>query len=322
MGKVLLSTYSITIEQDDVCQILNEVNPDYTFIELFNLYCDEILQEVHVIKKSSQYKQALTMPNVSDPRFKRHTNNLGTIIYGYFRAGVSDNKYDIENDQSRIVEFSVNPNLHTSYKNVFFYLSVPKDSTEGFLILQRIENFGIKTRLTKSFHKFLNKKIEDRFKFKVSNKIPTEVLERMMKDGNLKEIEFIEEEIPSTWEEYHTGIKKAPKKKGKIKTIISAEGGFTQGGWKRTIVNLFSGTDSSATTVRIPDLEREYDEVSFKMEFNHKKTKFHIINRHKIQPTVDVTHLVDYDQQDEPTVESLKKESQELIDSLLILNPE
>ena len=53
-----------------------------------------------------------------------------------------------------------------------------------------------------------------------------------------------------------------------------------------------------------------------------KKTKFHIINRHKIQPTVDVTYLVDYDEQEEPTVESLRKESEELINSLLILNPE
>lgn len=94
------------------------------------------------------------MPNVSLDRFKRHPNSAGTIIYGYFRAGVSDNKYDIENDQSRIIEFSVNPNLHTSYKNVFFYLMVPNNSTEGYLILQRIENFGIKTRLTASLHKF------------------------------------------------------------------------------------------------------------------------------------------------------------------------
>lgn len=32
MGKVLLSTYSITIEQDDVPQPLDELNPDYTFV--------------------------------------------------------------------------------------------------------------------------------------------------------------------------------------------------------------------------------------------------------------------------------------------------
>src|SRR5690606_13565164 len=84
-------------------------------------------------------------------------NDKNRICYGYFSSGISGDNYKVKEIATNKVLIDVDRDNHASFRDVFFYFSIPYNKSQGYLILQRKTNFGIKTKLTPALNGFLAK---------------------------------------------------------------------------------------------------------------------------------------------------------------------
>ena len=324
--KVLLSTYVVTIEKKGIPQDLDSLKTDMNFLQLFESFCNSILKTIYHPKNRGikNMTQALTLPTDDFISGKLKPINLdlsNNCIYGYFQGGTSGDAYDIANSSTRDKEFAVKPDEHITFKNIFYYLKTVPNKNEAYLILQRIRNFGIKTNLKNAFQEFCKKELEDGLLAQINNRITKEVFLEMLKIGNLKQIDFIKNSVPSTPKDLLNNNKQDVRKKGRYTQSVKMSGGFDND-WKVFISSIINTTTKSSTRIDFPDELESFDDISYDIESDGKKTKFHILNEHKTQPDVDVTSSIFRDKDNQPTLDSLIQVSEQLINEILEIKPQ
>ena len=92
--------------------------------------------------------------------------------------------------------------------------------------------------------------------------------------------------------------------------------------WKVFISSIINTTTKSSTRIDFPDELESFDDISYDIESDGKKTKFHILNEHKTQPDVDVTSSIFRDKDNQPTLDSLIQVSEQLINEILEIKPQ
>lgn len=321
--KILLSTYVITVEKKKVPQQLDSLIDNQNFIEIFEDFCMNIMKHPFIPKtKGVSTNRNLTIPSseILKGQLPFNLDSQDLSIRGYFQAGAGGDNFNIMNTTTNNREFIVKSTVHISTKNIFYYLHVPKDSTEGFLVLQKIRSFGIKTDLKTSLQYRLKDILPKGCIIKIHNRIPYSLYEEMINYGDLKKIDFIKNTVPQTMKDFISNNKQARRVKGTMTQTLKMKDGFGRE-WKDKLTTILTSKDLSNQRIDFPEDQEYFDEVSFEIELNGKIKTFHAINKAKVQPSIDVTKDVIMDQNNTPTIESLIAISKELIKEILTITP-
>lgn len=308
--RILLSSYTIRILGNDKnYHILSNINNSIDFIDLFKQFTDDIYQNVNRSQDSqSRHIVHLTLENIA-----KFEENDDRRLYGFFSSGISGERYKVVDTLTNAAELDVKPH-HAAFRNVFFYLYVPKRKDRAYLILQRKSQFGIKLKLRSVLSQYFTDKGYNDLTLKVNNILNTTVYRKMMTDGKLKKVELIKRKIPRSIEEYMNNNEELEEIKGIFRTSFTSRTSLPES-WKDYIDRRFRQQDSQNGSVEIQNLDDNYTDLEFELELNGKKKTFYIRNQQKIQPDIDVTQNIVFEN-GEPTVESLIQQAKELVSDI------
>ncbi|MDN3621370.1 hypothetical protein QWY81_18020 [Polaribacter undariae] len=312
MDKTLLSTYLLKIQDNNNNdQILSHFNGSDDFLNVFENYLNDIFQNIldtTDTRQTTSLHLTLDAPPTVDIENRR--------IYGYFSSGVSGEEYQIRDLESRENVLDVERN-HGAFRNLFYYINIPTRRNSGSLILQRKARFGIKTVFKRTLNQYLRSQGYQIYKVLVNNIVHHNVYRRMMDEGNLKKVELIKRTIPNSIEQYYQNDSNPDQIPGVLRTSMSSSTTLPDN-FKLIINNLF--TNPSNETIEIAGIDEEFDEIEFELELNGKKKSFYIANRQRIQPDIDVTNSLEYEN-GIPTTESLVLQCEELVDDIITIRP-
>ncbi len=308
--KILLSSYIVRIkDKEKKYHLLEKIGGTRDFLMLFKDFTEFIFENIEKnIDYGAKHTIHLTLesPAIID-------DSDGRSIFGFFSSGVSGERFKVIDTTTNEKEMDVQPH-HAAFRNVFFYLFVPRLKTKAYLILQRKSKFGIKGKVHQSLYNFMRNNGLHDFKLELNNVLHNKVYEKMMHNGNLKKVELIKHRIPSSLEKYINNNQELEEIRGTFKSTFSS-GVSLPKTWKDFVDKIFKQS-SKEGQVEIPELDNEYDDLEFELEHNGKRKIFYIRKQHRIQPDIDVTQslqMVD----GEPTVESLLVEAQGIVDDII-----
>ncbi len=313
MSKIILSTYVLKIlDNQKNKQILNMFNGSDDFFRILENYLNTIFQNIRAELDSGMTTTlhlTLDSPPVVDIPNRR--------IYGYFSSGVSGEKYQIRDvvTQDNVLDVEKN---HAAFRNLFFYLDIPIGRNTGALILQKKAKFGIKTIFKRTINRFMHEQGYQVYKVEVNNLLHGQVYRRMIELGNLKRVDLIKKRIPSTIEEYYENNGNPQEIPGTLITSMKS-GSSLPHSYRRLVDRLFSNPNHER--IELAGIDEEFDEVEFELELNGKRKTFYVANRQRIQPDIDVSGHLDYDENDVPTIDSLVQQCEELVQDIISLRP-
>lgn len=310
--RILLASYSINIKfqkEDAYLSAFNSVDDFYPVLKKFFTY---IFKNVNQLKdragNETIYLTLDELPTYDDKK---------RICYGYFSSGISGDTYKVKEVATNKVVMDVDRNEHASFRDVFFYFSIPYNKSQGYLILQRKTHFGIKTKLAPALNGFLAKEGYMENYLSLKNLIHNSVYKQMMKFGKLKKVELVKNKIPSNLEDYLSNDENYAQTKGSLRTSFSSRIGLPES-WKESIDKLMKKERNE--TVEIDGLDENFTDLEFQLEVNGKQKTFYIKNQHRVQPDIDVSNNIEF-VNGFPTTESLVKNAEELLDELIKIKP-
>jgi hypothetical protein len=313
MSKILLSTYVLKIvDNNKNIQILSRFNGSDDFFRIIENYLNAIFTNIRPESDNSETTTlhlTLDTPPVIDIENRR--------IYGYFSSGVSGDEYQIRDLDTQDPLLKVKRN-HAAFRNLFFYFQIPNGKNQGALILQRKAKYGIKTIFRRTINNYIREQGYQIYRVEVNNLLHGRVYERMIQHGKLKKVEFIKKRIPATLEEYFENDGNPIEIPGTLRTSMSSGTSLPQS-YRNLVDSLFR--DTNQERIEINGIDEEFDELEFELELNGKKKTFYVTNKHRIQPDIDVTNQLEYDENDTPTIESLLIQCEELVQDIININP-
>lgn len=310
--KILLASYGITIKFKKENAYLSAFNSVDDFYPLLKKFLNYILTNINQLKDRSG-NETIYLTLDQTPTF----DDKRRICYGYFSSGISGDTYKVKEIATNEVLIDVDRNNHASFRDVFFYFSIPYNKSQGYLILQRKTNFGIKTKLLPALNGFLAKEGYIENDLSLKNLIHISVYKQMMKLGKLKKVELVKNKIPNSLEEYLSNDENYLQRKGSFRTSFSSRSGLPEN-WKTAIDKLMRKERNE--TVEIDGLDDSFSDLEFQLEMNGKQKTFYIKNQQKVQPDIDVTSNIEF-VNGLPTTESLVKNAEELIEEVIKIIP-
>lgn len=310
--RILLSSYSIKIKNNKDFSYLSAFNDVDDFYNVLEKFLDFILKNVNELTdRSGEHKIYLTLEE--KPKFLKKER----VCYGYFSSGISGEDYRVKELATNTTLLNVNRANHASFRDVFFYFYIPQNKSLGYLILQRKKNFGIKTKLHPALNSFLMNEGYVNNYLTLQNIIHISVYQQMMKLGKLKKVELVKNKIPDSLEDYVNNDQNYQQTKGTFRTSFSSRISLPES-WKIYIDNLMRRATNE--TVEIDGLDDSFSDLEFQLDLNGKQKTFYIKNRQRVQPDIDVTNSIEFEN-GIPKIESLVQNSKELIDDILNLAP-
>lgn len=314
MSKILLSTYILkVIDNEKNEQILSHFNGTDDFLQIFENYLNDLLTNIRNesdLGNTTTLHLTLEAPPLVDTAQRR--------IYGYFSSGVSGDEYQIRDLETQDSLLNVERD-HAAFRNLFFYCQMPIGARTGALILQRKSKYGIKTIFQRTIRRYLSEQGYQAYKIQVNNLLHGRVYRRMIEDGNLKRVDLIKRRIPSTIEEYYDNNEQVDQISGTLKTTMISSGPSLPLAYRNLVDRLFRNPNFER--IEIEGVEDEFDEIEFELELNGKKKTFYVANKNRIQPDVDVTNQLRYDENQNATIESLIEQCEELVQDIIDLRP-
>ena len=310
--KILLASYSVIIKFKREDAILNQFNTVDDFYVVLKNFLKYIHKNVNQLKDRSGKKTIFL--TLDEPAI---FNDSKRICYGYFSSGITGERYKVKEIATNTVLMDVDKNDHASYRDVFFYFKIPSGKTQGYLILQRKTQFGIKTKLVPALNGFLAKEGYTQNNLRLNNILHSSVYENMMLNGKLKKVELVRNKIPDNLEDFLNNDENYKTTKGTFKSSFSSGNSLPEK-WKNIIHKL--SLKEKNETVEIDGLDDNFTDLEFQLELNGKQKTFYIKNQHRVQPDIDVTNNIDF-KDDVPTTESLIQNAEEIINDIIEIKP-
>lgn len=311
MDRILLSTYILKIrDRQKNDQILSRFNGEDDFLRIMENYLNSIFETI-LATADTRETTAIHLTLDAPP----NVNLENRSIHGFFSTGVSGEQYDIKDVASRETIVEVQRN-HAAFRNIFFYIKIPTERDNGALILQRKAKFGIKTILRKTINKYVKGQGYQNYTVSINNVVHGRVYRRMIAEGNLKKVDFIKRRLPSSIEAYYNNDTRAEQIPGVLKTSMLSPTSLPDN-FKSFVNELFTNPDSER--IEIEGIDEDFDEVEFELELNGKRKTFYVKHKNRIQPDIDVSSDVEFNEQGQPSTESLIRISEELITDIIQL---
>jgi len=313
--RILLSTYSLRIFDNTSTPVnLDNFNNEKNF----HKFLDDFFLEVYkTIKKDALDSDKSTLHlKLKD---KAIADSANRSIYGYLSSGIGGDKYTVIAEDEVEPAFEADPDKHITFRDLFFYIETPPQKDYAYFIMQRTKNLGGKKILERNLTKYLHEKSYLGFRAVLFNTLDKRVYNKMIEYGNLRKIDFIKRTIPGSMEEYYKNPNDEFSSKGTLVTTIQARVSLTNY-WKNLVNSLYLAAGSNSK-IELNGTD-SYDEIDFVLEYNGKIKTFHIQNKNRTQPDIDVTSDVVFEgNSNEPTTDSLVEVSKELVRDVLSLKP-
>jgi len=309
--RILLSTFNLKLKNNSVDEtILDQFDGTNDFFDFFKDFMSDIYKNVK--KAPSHNDRSILHITIDEPAVVEKDKRR---IYGFISSGLNEDKFTVrEGDQKK---FESDPDTDVTYRNLFFYIEIPRGKRYAYLIIQKKRDLGAKGLLAKSLNLYLKEKDYQGYFVSISNLLNKRVYDKMMRNGNLKKTDFIKRSIPNTIDELYNSPKEYSAK-GTLTTTIQSRTSLSQY-WKNAINKIFVGNNQNSV-IELNDGNDQVDEIEFELEFNGKIKTFHVVQKHKTQPDIDVTSDIIFEG-NQPTVESLVSASEVLVNDILTLKP-
>ncbi len=192
LAKFKLIPYSVRIRKLKTKSFfpLDEIQSEMgiiDFFEFFDFFCNKHATSVYNLKSQ---KRTFTTEIAESNSKKRFI--YGTIKSGEY--GISTDFYDI--DAKKIIPKYRLPSHSEHYPfHFFFYSPLGNIRNMGLLLLQTIENKGVKTVLHQNIRTWMEKR-DKTLIVDISPMISTELLDKLEKSDRILEMRFIRKQIP------------------------------------------------------------------------------------------------------------------------------
>jgi hypothetical protein len=254
------------------------------FQDLFDEFCQEIFSNPKKFNENGKDKSlTLREPHKFDKDNRQ--------IFGKFDAGTTGDPVNINDPQTNETNYSVSSDeLQSRILN--FYIKVPKNRQEGFIILQRKSTHSIQKSLEDCFNQFLFRKGfvgENRINIKLSHAPNIGLMKRMMDEGELKEINLERNVIPNSF----TGLFEGENDSnlGTTTTQLKFNKIAVKDNFKQVLYNIYNRSYTGDEQVEIDG--HFYDEVSFTFYLDKVTKTFYVKDKSKIRSEIDITSMVD-----------------------------
>lgn len=283
-------------------QILNYFNGEEDLLNVGNTFCNHIHQNIKSYIDNTGNKRTFTLDSL------QRLNDLERSIYGYFDSALTGDKLKIKDGDTNNLKLDVDLKDLQS-RNFFFMFYIPKGKLYGYLIVQKKSNHGVKNILERTFNDFLQMRGFNDYKFCLEYTQNISQLSEMLSNGELKEINLIENRINSTFESQLgevEGITSEGSYERKIK--FTKRSNITS--YKEVLLNLYKTNYYDYEKIDLLGLS--LDEISFVINYEAISKTFYVKQKSKTRSDIDVTRYLDY-RNGEPTLNSLLSVSWRLI---------
>ena len=292
----LLSTYVIRLREKQKLEPLflskfNSAGDD--FLTLFNNFLDYRIGNHY---KGGKDKEGRKKSLYCKPQSAIDVDDR--TIHGFLHSGLSGEKGDVVDDNTGDDLYTMEEN-HAKILPTYYFLHVPLNRKEAYLILQKKSNYGIKNLFEDAFQDYFQK-MGLPLMLEVNNFLVSLVFEKMLAVGRVYEMSFIKNQIEENIEDMYDNGNQNKRIPGKTITTITTKYGFPV---KGLLSRLYHG-EKKGGMVEIPELNQRFDEVDFEMDYNGSKKTFHMKNVGRTTPDFNVTEHIEYDN-GVPTYDSL-----------------
>lgn len=285
MEQLIFATFSIKLSYKKTNQKLSSFNEGNDLLNYIEDFFDDVLSgSIRTEEFKGKKKYHIRTEE------KGYRTDTERTYYGWVSSGTSGDNYKIINLETNTKKADVGAK-DGAFKDVFFYFYIPKNKETGYLILQRTGKFGAKIAIQESFQKYLRSRDLKGYSFKLFNLISGSVYEKMMANGDLKKINLIKNKIPVDLESYMKNGQEPKRMEGKLRTSIEHKERLPDS-WKSLINRFFKkdrSKDERSVYYEVEDIDNQYEEIEFQLEYEGRKKTFFVINQWKTQPDIDVT---------------------------------
>lgn len=283
-------------------QILSHFNDEEDLLNVGNSFCNHIHKNIKGYTDNTGNKRTFTLDSM------QRVNDTERSIYGYFDSALTGDKLKIKDGETNQIKLDVDLKDLQS-RNFFFIFYIPKGKKYGYLIMQKKSNHGVKNILERTFNDFLQMKGYSDFKFCLEYSQNLNQLSEMLTQGELKEINLIENKIKSSFEAQISG-QSGIECDGNFERTIKFSKKSNVSNYKAILFQLYKTNFQDYEKVDLLGLS--FDEVSFVIHLNSISKTFYVKNKSKTRSDIDVTSHLDFEN-GEPTIDSLLKVSWKLI---------
>ncbi|MCL9804874.1 hypothetical protein NAT51_05045 [Flavobacterium amniphilum] len=277
-------------------QVLSFYNEEEDLLETLNDFCSYIHRNIRDYTDNQGKYRTFTLDRIQKKDQEKRT------ITGYFESSYTGEEGKLRNRETneKIIDIKTDDLVSKSF---FYLIYVPKNLKYGYLIVERKENHGVKTIFENAFNNFMRAKGVSNYYLELRQAPPRYFIKNHLENGTLKEIRLFNNdssELSNTF--------------GREERIFKISNSSDSHEMKRILIELFNQDETNEFT-KIPFLNKgEFDEIAFVLGYNKSCKTFYIKNKEKIRSNVDVSNLVDYEN-NLPTLKSMIKISLELIKS-------
>lgn len=303
-----VSTFKFSIKNNNgENHFLGNLPGNLDFFDVFEEFCQDIISNTKKFNENGKDK-SLTLrepPKVfRDKRF----------ICGKFDAGTTGDPVNINNPETNETNYSVTPDeLQARILN--FYIQIPKNKNEAYLILQRKSTHSIQRSLEDCFNNFLLRKGfegDNKIKIKLSHAPNLKLMERMMNFGELREINLDKNVISNSFSELFKDVNDSNL--GVTTTQLKFYKTAPKDNFKQVLYNIYRKSYNGDEQVEIDG--NFYDEVSFTFYLDKVTKTFYVKDKSKIRSEIDITSMVNDDYKGEIPIDQFIEISEKLISEM------
>lgn len=254
------------------------------FQDLFEEFCEDIFSNIKNFNEKGKDK-SLTL---KEPH---KINKEKRAVFGRFDAGTTGDPVDINHPETNETNYSVTADeLQARVLN--FYAVFPKNKQEGYIVLQRKSTHSIQKSFEDCFNSFLARKGfegENKIKFKLAPAPNFKLMERMMSNGDLKEVNLHRNVIPTSFSEFFEDS--AISNLGATITQLKFNKGAIKDNIKQVLFNIYRKNYNGDEQIEIEG--NFYDEVSFTFSLDKVTKTFYAYDKSKIRSEIDITSMID-----------------------------
>lgn len=234
----------------------------------------------------------------------------GRVIHGLFRAG----DYGYEADLYDIEEQHISYNRKSTEAQLlpfYFLLSVPTSFDRAVLILERFQQYGVRSALWTHFRSFFQEHVPD-VTLTLNPLVPAGLLEKLQSAQNVRSVRFIQFGVPSDIADA-LGSQGPIEEEGVLELVVKAQRGrelpvlSRVSEWLRGEAGLWHAIELHGF---------DFDNVKVQLDVNGRQRTVDIGRGQAIRAQYDITNDVVRDESGHPTFESIDGAALALLEEL------
>lgn len=241
-------------------------------------------------------------------RYSNSTAGKDGSVYGMIESGEFGQAQDFVEVQTKKVTY-YKKKTEAGLTPFFIRLAPTKNPQSAVLICQKVKNYGVKSELNEALGSALIKCDKD-WVLRVEKIVPSQLINRYLNDGEVKNIRLISHEKPSDIAEELSQLAD-DEKTSVVEMVIRAKRGKNFG---QELLGFIKDDKPLTGLLTLPQMQ--CDEIKADVEIGGKRKTLNLTNMRKIGAMIDITDQVALDAKGHPTLVSLLDISGDLIEDL------